>query len=297
MKEKMFTRRRIVLWCVVVILAALLVAAMDSRMVVRRYEVDAEEITTPIRVVLVTDLHSCRYGEGQKGLIEAVDAQLPDVILLGGDIFDDQLEDSNTELFLAGIATRYPCYYVTGNHEYWSGAENFAAKMEILDKYGVTILSGTCRTLELNGETINLCGVDDPDSYMVRFDLETDPQGYIDAQIEKISALDRQLDAVSEDAMNGHFTVLLSHRPELFERYASRLFDLVLCGHAHGGQWRIPGVLNGLYAPDQGLFPSYAGGWYEDSGTTMIVSRGLARESTCVPRIFNRPELVVVDIK
>ncbi len=297
MARKFFSRKRIVLLTILLVLAGLLAAALDHRMVVRRYGLDAAEISAPVRIVLVTDLHSCYYGEGQKTLIEAVDAQMPDLILLGGDIFDDKLDDANTEQFLAGIAGKYLCYYVTGNHEYWSGAKNFATKMAILEKYGVTILSGLCETIEVNGETINLCGVDDPDSYMVQLDLETDPQGYADAEVEKIYTFEQQLDTVKQQSDNGNFTILLSHRPELFESYAERGFDLVLCGHAHGGQWRIPWLLNGLYAPNQGMFPPYAGGRYDRQGVTMIVSRGLARESTIVPRIFNRPELVVVEIK
>ena len=92
------------------------------------------------------------------------------------------------------------------------------------------------------------------------------------------------------------FSVLLFHRPENPEEYASLGFDLVLSGHAHGGQWRIPGILNGIYAPHQGFFPKYAGGRYEIENTVMIVSRGLAKESNAVPRIFNRPEIVVIDI-
>ena len=92
------------------------------------------------------------------------------------------------------------------------------------------------------------------------------------------------------------FNLLLIHAPDNFEDYARLGFDLVLCGHTHGGQWRIPGLLNGIYAPGQGLFPKYAGGLYEKDGTTMIVSRGLAKESTYIPRIFNRPELVIIDI-
>ena len=168
--------------------------------------------------------------------------------------------------------------------------------MSILEKYGVTILSGACESIEVNGATVNLCGVDDPDSYMVRFDRESNPQDYENAKNGKINTFHQQLDAVRLQAPKEHFTVLLSHRPELFENYVSRGFDLVLCGHAHGGQWRIPGVLNGLYAPNQGLFPPYAGGKYEKANSTMIVSRGLARETTFVPRIFNPPELVVITI-
>lgn len=288
-------RKRMVLLAALLILVMLLAAALDCRMVVRRYEVDAAAVNAPVRVVLVTDLHSCYYGEGQKTLIEAVKTQSPDLILLGGDIFGDKMDDANTERFLAGIAEKYSCYYVTGNHEYWSGAENFAAKMAILEKYGVTILSGLCETIEVNGEMINLCGVDDPDSYMLSEIIA--PPGYAYAEDESVSTFEQQLDIVKQQSDNGNFTILLSHRPELFDRYAERGFDLVLCGHDHGGQWRIPWVLNGLYAPNQGLFPPYAGGRYDRQGVTMIVSRGLARESTIVPRIFNRPELVVVEIK
>lgn len=95
---------------------------------------------------------------------------------------------------------------------------------------------------------------------------------------------------------NGLYTILLAHRPEWIDLYGTYDFDLVLSGHAHGGQWRLPGLINGVFAPDQGMLPKYAGGKYGVNGTTMIVSRGLARESTSVPRIFNRPELVVVDL-
>ena len=89
----------------------------------------------------------------------------------------------------------------------------------------------------------------------------------------------------------------MTHRPERVSDYAGSGFDLVLAGHAHGGQWRLPGLINGVLAPNQGMFPTYAGGRYEIGGATLIVSRGLARESTRVPRLFNRPELVVVDIE
>ena len=265
-------------------------------MIVRSYEVKAQKICSQVRIVLVTDLHSCYYGEGQEKLVSAIYGQAPDIILLGGDIFDDRIADTNTERFLAGIAGQYPIYYVTGNHEYRSGPEKFAIKMSILKKYGVTVLSGVCEVIEINGVKLNLCGADDPASYMVRFDRRKDPKGYKKAKLEKLNTFDRQLDALKAQAREGYFTILLTHRPELFEHYVARGFDLVLCGHAHGGQWRIPGVLNGLLAPNQGLFPPYAGGRYERGNTTIIVSRGLAKETTFVPRIFNPPELVVVTI-
>ncbi len=261
----------------------LLFAAFDFRLIVRSYTIDAEDISSEIRIALVTDLHSCRYGEGQSDLIEAVHKLSPDLVLLGGDIFDDDLPNTNTELFLAGIADRYPCYYVTGNHEYWSGSTEFTIQMSILQKYGVKILSEECKTISVNGETINICGVDDPEA----FAKTPDPRSAFAAQLENVAA--------SSDS--GHYTILLSHRPEYLDAYSEHGFDLVLCGHAHGGQWRLPWLLNGVFAPDQGLFPEYAGGRYTQADTTMIVSRGLARESTRIPRIFNRPELVLIEIK
>jgi len=279
--EKHWTRSgKIQLWiCLVVLSALIIAAAFDSRLLVRRYEVDAEEISSPVRIALVTDLHSCRYGEGQAELIEAVKSLNPDLVLLGGDIFDDEMPNANTEYFLAGIADKYPCYYVTGNHEYWAGEEAFAEQMRILEEHHVRILSGTGETIEVNGQMIGLYGLDDPEKYAK----------------DRKKAFLKQLNSLGSMAKEG-FAVLLSHRPEFFEEYAAYDFDLVLCGHVHGGQWRILGILNGLYAPDQGWIPQYAGGRYTAGDTTMIVSRGLARESTRIPRIFNRPELVVINI-
>ena len=218
-------------------------------------------------------------------------------MLLVGDIFDDVKDDTNTELFLAGIADNYPCYYVTGNHECWGGKYRFDRQMEILEKYNIPVLSGETETLAVNGETLHLSGADDPDVYMIHADPELDPQEYSRAQANKEETFLTQISSMSDAVSEDGYAILLSHRPEYYEAYTKYAFDLVLCGHAHGGQWRIPGILNGLYAPHQGIFPKYAGGRYDSESMTMIVSRGLARETTMVPRIFNRPELVVIDIQ
>lgn len=288
-------RRRLWIVLAIVVLGVLLVIVSEDRMVVRSYEIN-RDFSAPVKIALVTDLHSCYYGKEQMELIGAIDGQKPDLILLGGDIFDDELPDGNTREFLAGIAGRYPCYYVIGNHECRVGATEFANKMKILQSYGVTVLSNECRTVTVNGVTLNICGVEDPEVYKIKFDKEKDPDGYEKARINRYDTFEKQLDAVKAQAGEENFNILLSHRPELFESYVSRGFDLVLCGHAHGGQWRLPGLINGVYAPNQGLFPKYAGGQYEKDGTTMIVSRGLARRMDIVPRIFNPPELVVITV-
>ena len=268
-------------------LLLLILPGFCNVLAVRRYTVEAPGLARPVRIALITDLHSCAYGEGQRELLDAVDAEAPDLILLGGDIFDDDLPDGNAEAFLRSFAGRYPVCYVTGNHEYWSGEAGFARKMAILDQCGIIRLSGEAVSFEVNGSRITVCGVDDPYAWV-------DSDGFTE---RTEGSFRQQLAQVSGHAEDGAYTILLTHRPELLDVYSRYDFDLVLAGHAHGGQWRIPGILNGLWAPNQGLFPALAGGLYEQNGTVMIVSRGLARESTRVPRWYNRPELVMIELR
>lgn len=279
-------RRTKVLLSLLAVLLCLILPGFYNALKVVHFTVNADNVAQPIRVALVADLHSCAYGEGQRELLEAIEKEAPDLLLLGGDIFDDQIPNDLAVAFLKGIQGKYPCYYVTGNHEYWSGKEGFAEKMAILDSYGVIRLSGDVDTIEIKGMKLNICGVDDPYAWADNGFLIEYRDGSYREQVQRVAEL----------AQNDHFTILLAHRPEMFSSYRQFGFDLVLSGHAHGGQWRIPGILNGVYAPNQGLFPAYAGGRYEQNGTVMIVSRGLARESTRVPRFYNRPELVVVDL-
>ena len=273
-------KRIIIISGIVMILAV----ACDMRLKTVTYKVETEKITTPIRIALITDLHSDWYGKNQRVLLEALEKQQPDIVLLGGDIFDDKGSYKSAEITLKNLSEQYPCYYVTGNHEYWSkDIDNILA---IVGAYGIPILSGDCETLEIKGQTVNICGVDDPDVV-----------AYTKNGVGMLEQLKSAEEAVKATDNSEGYTILLSHRPEWAETYMQYDFDLVLCGHAHGGQWRIPGLLNGLYAPNQGVFPKYAGGRYDFESGTLIVSRGLARESTLAPRVFNRPELVIIDLE
>lgn len=113
-------QRKHIKYIIFTMLIALALLAFDVRLKTVHYTITSDKINTPLRIALVTDLHSCKYGTNQKTLINAVDKEKPDLVLLGGDIFDDVIPDDNTKNFLTAIAKRYPCYYVTGNHEYWS---------------------------------------------------------------------------------------------------------------------------------------------------------------------------------
>lgn len=266
-------RRRLLLLGAAVLLAALIVPGLDTHLAVRTYQVESGKLTGPVRLALITDFHSCDYGEGQAALMDAVRAAAPDLVLLGGDILDDDLPPDNA-LELAGLlAAEFPCYYVSGNHEYRSG--RVSEYKESLRALGVTVLEGERVTVTVGDQALDLCGVDDPSIGEDRWS----------AQLAACAA-----------GEGGRYTVLLTHRPERIDTYLEYPFDLILAGHAHGGQWRIPGLVNGLIAPNQGVFPKYAGGRYDLGESVLVVSRGLARESTRIPRFYNRPELVLLDL-
>ncbi len=279
MRTMKITKKHICLILVLTALVFLALLAFDTRLLVRKYALPSAKIHTPLRLALITDLHGCDYGEGQARLLEAIEEAKPDFVLLGGDIFDDKMPFIKSEELIAELEGRCPMYYVTGNHEYWSGRVDEV--YEILCRYGVTILEGQLLELNVKGQRIDLAGISDPD--------------IVDYMASPVSS-EQQLKEVAVTRNEEFFSVLLAHRPERFSSYTEAGFDLSLAGHAHGGQWRIPGLVNGVFAPNQGWFPERAGGEYHMGDSTLIVSRGLARESTRVPRIFNRPELVIVDL-
>lgn len=263
---------------IVVLLFSFAVLAMDCRMKIVHYTIENEHGDAPSRIVLITDLHSCSYGgDEMTDLIDAVRAQNPDAVLFGGDIFDSRrMPEDNSKTVLKALGAEFSCYYISGNHEVRH--EKLVYYKDLVCSYGIKVLEGECVRDFLPG--IDLYGFDDITAYVNPLDQF--------AHFEKLMAK-------NSDSKN--FALLLTHNPAYFETYSVMGFDLILCGHVHGGQWRIPGIINGIYAPGQGIFPEYAGGYYEMNGTEMIISRGLAKESSFIPRIFNRPELVVIDIE
>lgn len=257
------------------ILVALALIALDERLILRTYTVVSPKLTAEVRLAVVTDFHS---SDNADDVVAMVASCAPDAVLMVGDMFDDDTANRPTERTLSlmrQLSAQYPCYYVSGNHEAWTGEMD--ALYQQTEEAGVTVLRMSSGVLAVRGQRIALCGI--PDPYEMVFSGAPDTEEQLRQAMENVDSAD--------------FTVLLAHRPELLAKYAQFPFDLVVSGHAHGGQVRIPGVLNGLYAPNQGWFPKLAGGAYTQDGTTLIVSRGLAVR-TRLPRIFNRPEVVLV---
>lgn len=260
---------------VLAILVVLTLIALDERLILRTYTVVSLKLTAEVRLAVVTDFHS---SDNADDVVAMVTSCAPDAVLMVGDMFDDDIANRPTERTLSlmrQLSAQYPCYYVSGNHEAWTGEMD--ALYQQTEEAGVTVLRMSSGVLTVRGQRIALCGVPDPYEMVLSGAPDTE----------------EQLRQALEDVDSADFTVLLAHRPELLAKYAQFPLDLVVSGHAHGGQVRIPGVLNGLYAPNQGWFPKLAGGAYTQDGTTLIVSRGLAVR-TRLPRIFNRPEVVLV---
>lgn len=230
------------------------------------YEIETEKLSGTVRIAFLSDVHNSLYGKGQSKLIKEIEEFGADIVVFGGDLFDEFNGEENSWALVDALSDKYPCYYAIGNHELKTGRVN-EIKKAMADK-GVRVLEDETEVIEINGQKIRICGTE--------------------------NVWDEN--AVSQ--LDDTYSVLIHHYPDDFPELSRKGFDLILAGHAHGGQWRIPGLLNGLYAPDQGFFPEYAGGYYSENGTEMLVSRGLWKSYGLiyVPRVFNRPELVLVTL-
>lgn len=230
------------------------------------------------RIVQVSDLHNAQYGAGNKNLIKKIKKTQPDMIAITGDLIDSNSTDIEGALSFAEEITKIaPCYYVTGNHEAWVDQNTYLELENGLLELGVIILRDSEAIIERNDDSISIVGIDDPDF------------------AEKNSEAAKNMDSNEINKLSSHqFTVLLSHRPEYYETYKKTDANLVLTGHAHGGQFRLP-FIGGIVAPNQGFFPEYDSGVYKEADFAMVVSRGIGN-SVIPVRINNQPEIVLIEL-
>ncbi|MDO5124344.1 MAG: metallophosphoesterase [Eubacteriales bacterium] len=277
-------KRIIVLAIVAAILLTLVIwtAWGNTALELNTYTISSDrlpEVFDGYRIAHVSDLHNAEMGKNNEKLLDMLRDAEPDIIAITGDLIDSRNTDIDIALqFTKAAMEIVPCYYVTGNHE--ARVSEYDELKAGLTEQGVVVLDDERIELELSGETIALLGVNDP-SFQTDY-LFGDSESVMKNKLQEIS-----------DAEN-EFTILLSHRPELFEVYADNDMDLVLSGHAHGGQFRLPFV-GGLVAPNQGLFPKYDAGLYTDENTNMIVSKGIG--NSILPfRFNNRPEVILIEL-
>ena len=232
---------------------------------INRYEIEAG-LKTPLRTAVVSDLHSSPYT----GLMYKLAELAPDLILCPGDILHTASPDERGLEFLTEAAKRFPTFCSVGNHEVKHGDAR-----DLISATGATLLDD--RWVSFGGITVG--GLS---------------SGYVgcDRQGRMKRTPPPNLGVLDGFFAEKGFKILLSHHPEYYPRYLKdKDVDLVISGHAHGGQWRVFG--RGVFAPGQGLFPKYTSGFYDGK---LLVSRGLSNHAF-VPRIFNKPELIIIDLK
>ena len=275
-------------WIVLAALCALLACLIpyllwaNTVLTVSHVELDLLPGEGSFTIAQVSDLHNAEFGGGNRELLAILEEAEPDLIAITGDLIDSRRTDPAPALaFLEGAVELAPVCYVTGNHEFraYDAYQDLKSQMEEL---GVIVLENESMVLE--EVPLRVIGLDDP-SFGVRSDPSATPEQILQGALTALAP-----QAGEEDLR----TVLLAHRPEYVELYAQHGADLVLSGHAHGGQVRLPGV-GGLYAPGQGFLPAYTSGLYQIGETSLVVSRGLGN-SLFPLRVNNRPEVVLVEL-
>lgn len=275
---------RIVLTIIILFLGSIIFCIYENNsIIITKSNFSSPKITSDFdgfTIAQISDLHNKLFGDDQAKILNKLKSISPDIIVVTGDLIDRRKYNLDIAMtFISGAVKIAPVYYVSGNHEAWSG--DFPLIKKSLVEAGVNVLDDIAVELTKGKTSINIIGLSDPDF------LTSD---YIEG-----TNTSKTIEQLKQWSMGKSFKILLSHRPELFDLYSEYSMDLVFTGHAHGGQIRIP-FIGGLIAPDQGIFPKYSSGSYSKDSTTMFVSRGLGNSIFPV-RVFNRPEIVVVTLR
>ena len=277
-----------------IVIALLLFCSYQNRhLETTYYTYKAEQLGADLegyRIVQISDLHNVKFGKNNQKLVDRIRECEPDMIVLTGDLVDSNHTNVDRAVqFVDEIVKICPVYYVTGNHEYWLEKSEYDELMDGLVSAGVVILDNQVVEISRGDAKFRLVGLDD----------RSLADGTLEALLSDESIRNNQAEqneetADNEDSGEKELTVVLAHEPQYLARYAGTGVDLVLSGHAHGGQFRLPFV-GGIVAPDQGFLPEYTAGEYYMNVTEMIVSRGLGN-SVIPVRLFNYPEIVCVDL-
>ena len=263
----------------VLLLIAIACTIADSRynLQVTEYQLSFARLPAEmdgLRVVHLSDLHGAWFGRENWRLVEMIRLQEPDIIALTGDFAGSGEELEAVEALLQGLSGLAPMYYVSGNHE-WAGGVISEIKA-LMGQYGAVCLENEYSLFEKDGAAIVIAGVEDPN-------------GWADMmKPEELAEHVRQERAVD-------FVLWLGHRNYWVEEYPALPVELILCGHAHGGIVRLPGI-GGLLNANRRLGADYEKGLYYSGPYCMEVSRGIGN-SIPIPRLFNRPELVTLVLR
>lgn len=274
MKMKKIPHKKILILILIIIILIPFCLYQNKHLVITTYTYESEKLGAELdgyRIVQISDLHNAEFGKENKKLLETIRSCSPDIIVITGDLVDSN--HTNVERAVAFVEEAVkiaPVYYVTGNHEYWLDPSENEHMMQGILAAGAYDLDDEAVRIEKGDSSFLLVGLDD----------------------QHLS--DETLKNLLQEQKN-ELSIVLAHEPQYLQNYANAEADLVLTGHAHGGQIRLPFV-GGIVAPDQGFLPEYTSGKYNSTDTEMIVSRGLGNSIIPV-RLFNYPEVVCVELR
>lgn len=279
MKKKTIITNSVII--AILVLCGLYLHYENTKLQVSNYNIINNNISVDFnnyKIVQISDFHNNKSNTLINDLIKEIEKQKPNIIVLTGDLIDSNKTDIEVAInFIKNINNIAPIYFISGNHE--SNISNYSEFKEQLEENNVIILDNKVEILKINESEINLIGIDDP--------RMTNENGVSDSEIVKVELANAKYN-------ENKYSILLSHRPELFDTYVEKGINLILTGHAHGGQISIP-FIGRIVAPNQGFFPKYTSGIFEENKTTMVVSRGIG--NSILPfRINNRPELVIITL-
>lgn len=254
------------------------VKGLDNRLEVTHYDIASRKIPSSFdgfKILQISDYH----GDSIPGLVDEIKREEPDIIVSTGDMVHDRGSYMPGVRLCEHLTDIAPVYAVTGNHDIWRG--DYREFENALSDAGVRTLHNERVMLKRGESEISLSGIDDPFS-------------------KNASTIAENVqESLSELPRYEGYDILLFHRANLFDQLKHRGFDLILSGHMHGGQFRLP-TGQGVVSPKSSwasktsmFFPRYVGGHYRSAGTEMLVNRGVGNPML-LPRLFNRPEITVV---
>lgn len=273
--------KKIIIILILLIIISFYLYYQNNYLQITNYSIENTKIPKDFnnyKIIQISDFHNTKSNKITKELINTIKQEQPNIIVITGDLIDSKKTNIDISInLIEKLSNIAPIYYINGNHEISSN--KYSELKEKLTTQKVTILENQTKTIKLNNSEINLIGINDPTMNYNPYSTE--------AEIIKSN--------LKESNYNKeNYSILLSHRPEAFNTYVKENIDLVLTGHAHGGQIRLP-FIGGVIAPNQGFFPKYTSNKHTKENTTMIVSRGIG--NSIIPfRINNRPELVIIDL-
>lgn len=276
----------ILLLIMVIIVSGCLISIWISynRFTVSRFTVTSDKILSPLRIVLISDLHDHRFDSCNEKLSEMIKEQTPDIIIIDGDMINGDSENAETAVTLIHrLIDIAPVYYSYGNHEYYYIEAGHNKLQEELESAGAVVVNYRNVDIQVKGNPIRIGGLYEygGDTYMQSDEENQRVVSYLQKYVET----DRYL-------------IMCAHRPESFyplESTEQWKIDLILSGHLHGGQVILPGI-GGIYNTLDGFFPEYDYGQYKLGSGDMIITRGLSSNWKLLPRFNNPPEIAVVDV-